>query len=345
VPHAPPLHVSTPLPEHCVAPAVHEAVHCPFVHTGVPPEHAEPLFCQVPVESHVCGCCPLHWVELGEHTPVHVAVAALHAYGHVAPVFCQVPVASHVCGCSPLHCVAPWAHPPTHAPPEHVCPVHVAPGVVETRSGPHFATVVLSLQTFWPGLALAHSGSIGMHRPWLAPGVLSQFCPESHVWLMAQTPALQTSVSFCALPLHASSPGEVHGHPRSPTAPVPALTEHGLPSPPPGPSPAASPTVASAWASPCASPDPVSPDASTTVASASPPPCAVSALASAAPAASAPVMSVTPRRSVHALAHSATTPAATTLHRPARTIENQGRSYAPTVARSIVSRARRACER
>jgi hypothetical protein len=57
LPHAPPEQVCTPLPEHCVAPCVHEPVHEPELHTYW---HAEPLFCQVPVPSHVCGCCPLH---------------------------------------------------------------------------------------------------------------------------------------------------------------------------------------------------------------------------------------------------------------------------------------------
>jgi hypothetical protein len=33
-------------------------------------EHALPVFCQVPVESHVCGCWTLHCVLVGEHDPL-----------------------------------------------------------------------------------------------------------------------------------------------------------------------------------------------------------------------------------------------------------------------------------
>ena len=60
--------VSTPLPEHCVAPGVQEPAHDPLLHTN---GHALPVFCQVPVEPHVCGCWPLHCVAPGVHNPVH----------------------------------------------------------------------------------------------------------------------------------------------------------------------------------------------------------------------------------------------------------------------------------
>lgn len=68
LPQVPPaLQVSTPFPEHCVAPCV-QAAHAPLVQAS---GHAEPLLCQVPVLSHVCGCRPLHCVAPGEHVPVH----------------------------------------------------------------------------------------------------------------------------------------------------------------------------------------------------------------------------------------------------------------------------------
>ena len=46
------VHVSTLLPEHCVAPDEHALAHTPLVHTL---EQDAPLFCQVPVASQVCG--------------------------------------------------------------------------------------------------------------------------------------------------------------------------------------------------------------------------------------------------------------------------------------------------
>jgi hypothetical protein len=59
-PHVPlALHVSTPLPEHCVAPGVHDPVHAPLTHAWFVQALA---FCQVPVALHVCGCWPLHCV-------------------------------------------------------------------------------------------------------------------------------------------------------------------------------------------------------------------------------------------------------------------------------------------
>jgi hypothetical protein len=67
------VHVSTPLPEHCVAPFVHEPWHVPLLHTN---GHAEPVFCQVPVLSQVCGCWPLHCTAFGVQTPEQIP--ALH---------------------------------------------------------------------------------------------------------------------------------------------------------------------------------------------------------------------------------------------------------------------------
>jgi hypothetical protein len=55
-----------------------------------------PLFCQVPVASHICGCAPLQVTSPGLQMPVQVPV--LQTFGHAVPVFCHVPVASHVCG-------------------------------------------------------------------------------------------------------------------------------------------------------------------------------------------------------------------------------------------------------
>jgi len=132
-----------------------------------------------------------------------------------------------------------------HIPPEHVwLDPHVCTGVSETRSGPHCTTLVaLALHTSCPGAALAQSRSMDWHVPWFEPTALSQSCPEPHVWLYVQTPPLQMSVTFCALPLHASDPAPEHGQPSVPTAPVPLGAHASCPASPASglPSPAASP--------------------------------------------------------------------------------------------------------
>jgi hypothetical protein len=92
LPHEPPEQVSTPLPEHCVALVVHEPLHVPLLLQTY--SQALPVFCQVPVSSHVCGCRPLHWVEPGVHEPLHAP--PLHTYGHVVPVFVHAPDELHV---------------------------------------------------------------------------------------------------------------------------------------------------------------------------------------------------------------------------------------------------------
>jgi hypothetical protein len=68
------LQVSTPLPEHCVAPGVHEPVHVPMLQTA---GQTVPVACQFPFMSQVCGCCPLHCIAPGAHVPLHVP--AVHA--------------------------------------------------------------------------------------------------------------------------------------------------------------------------------------------------------------------------------------------------------------------------
>jgi hypothetical protein len=52
------LHVSTPLPEHWVAPGVH-ATQALFQHAGVAPEHVV-CVCQPPDVVHVWTRFPLH---------------------------------------------------------------------------------------------------------------------------------------------------------------------------------------------------------------------------------------------------------------------------------------------
>lgn len=90
-----------------------------------------------------------------------------------------------------------------------------------TRSRPHVTTLVALLHTVCPGPASAHRGSIVAQIPWFVPVSVLQFCPTGHVWLSAHVPLLQMRPTFCALPLHASVPGEEHGQPRVATAPVP----------------------------------------------------------------------------------------------------------------------------
>jgi hypothetical protein len=60
------------------------------------PEHAVPLLCQAPLESHFWGWSPLHFSASGLQIPMQAPV--LHRKGHSVPLFTHVPVASQVCG-------------------------------------------------------------------------------------------------------------------------------------------------------------------------------------------------------------------------------------------------------
>jgi hypothetical protein len=192
LPHVPPaVHVSTPPLVHCVAPDEQDAAHAPLVQT---PVHAVPVFCQVPVVSHVCGCCPLHCIVPGVQVPVHAP--ATHANGHVAPVLTQLPLVSHACGWAPLHCIPPCEHDPEQAPAMHIWPLHVEDVVCPRRSGPHVTTVVALLHAVPPGCAEAQSESIGSQRPWLGPVMVSQFSPAPHVCRSVHIPPPQMSATF-----------------------------------------------------------------------------------------------------------------------------------------------------
>jgi hypothetical protein len=59
--------VCTPLPEHCVAPGVHEPEQAPPTHAWLLHAEAAP---QAPVLSHVCTPLPEHCVVPGAHEPV-----------------------------------------------------------------------------------------------------------------------------------------------------------------------------------------------------------------------------------------------------------------------------------
>jgi hypothetical protein len=72
---------------------VHAATQVPLLHTFA---QGEPALVQLPLESHVCGCWPLHCLAPGVHVPVHAPPT--HAKAHVVPMLCQFPVVSHACG-------------------------------------------------------------------------------------------------------------------------------------------------------------------------------------------------------------------------------------------------------
>ncbi len=85
-------HVSSCVPEHCVAPGVHTPAQLVprqmyWQAEGVP---------HVPAEQ-ASTLLPTHWVVPLVHEPAHVP--AVHTYWHAVPVFCQVPVLSQTCGC------------------------------------------------------------------------------------------------------------------------------------------------------------------------------------------------------------------------------------------------------
>jgi hypothetical protein len=87
------LHVSTPLPEHCVEPGEHTPVQLPvtqaFVQVWFPP--------QAPVASQVCatfvGLVGSQRLLAGTQVPVQVP-GPEHTKGQGVPVSCQLPVAS-----------------------------------------------------------------------------------------------------------------------------------------------------------------------------------------------------------------------------------------------------------
>jgi hypothetical protein len=203
-----------------------------------------------PHESQVCSSVVLHRVALGVHTGVAAQEHASHAHvpeqvcvpyvlqsciapvehtpwpAHV-PLVCHMPLVLQVCVSVPqlpqvTGSVCPGAQTPAHAPLTHVWSEQVATGVSLTRSGPHLTTVVVLEQTSCPGLAVAQVGSMGWQVPWFRPDWLSQSCPDVQVPFDVHTPPLQSRVSFCALPLQASAPAEVHGQPSVPRTPVPA---------------------------------------------------------------------------------------------------------------------------
>jgi len=154
-PHWPlPLHVCTPLPEHCVVPGVHTPVQAPETHAeethAVPvphwpaavqvsrslPEHLPAPGAQTPVQLPLTQACPLHAVSFTQSPwalqvwgcrPTHCFVPgvqvpeqapALQASGQGVS-FCQAPFALQSWGVTPLHCLAPGAHTPVQTAPTH----------------------------------------------------------------------------------------------------------------------------------------------------------------------------------------------------------------------------------
>ena len=149
--HVPPEHVCTPLPEHCVVPGVHDPAQLPELQTyrqasrcsarcpccrrprllaggagragaraarrAADVGHDEPLFCQVPLPSQVCGCWPVQRVAPGVQVPMHAPDT--HAWLTQVPGELQVPVPEHVSTPLLTHCTAPGVHDPVHAPETH----------------------------------------------------------------------------------------------------------------------------------------------------------------------------------------------------------------------------------
>lgn len=130
-PHMPvPSQVCTAaLPEHCVAPGVHDPVQ-------EPPEHAALLQAtgapHAPVPLHVSTPLPLHIVAPGEHDPVHEPPT--HA------VFTQVDGAPHVP--VELHVDTPLTLPPSAPVPHSVAPGEQTPWQEAVPTGPTHAWFV-----------------------------------------------------------------------------------------------------------------------------------------------------------------------------------------------------------
>jgi hypothetical protein len=131
-----------------------------------------------PVLSQVCTALPEHCVLPGAHVPLHAF--PVHTYGQLeaAPHW---PVLSQVSTPLPAQRVAPAAQEPVQAPEAQVWLVHVVPTTCVTRSTPHVATWVASLQTSAPGVCPVQRGSMGRHVPRFPPGSVSQSSPAEHV--------------------------------------------------------------------------------------------------------------------------------------------------------------------
>ncbi len=128
LPHCPaPLQISTPLPEHCVAPGVHDPVQAPPLQIEL---HAVGGPHNPVVGSHCSTELPEHVVWSGAHSPVQLPAPRHVVLPHEVRVP-HVPVLLHICVLLPTHWLVPGAHA-THVGGEPfrqagVVPEHVAP--------------------------------------------------------------------------------------------------------------------------------------------------------------------------------------------------------------------------
>jgi hypothetical protein len=97
----------------------------------------DPELCHAPDESHVCGCCPLHWTAPGVHEPTQAPDTHAWPVQGVGVLHC--PLALQVS--TPLfeHWALPGEQMPTHAPATHAWFVHAA-GLPQAPVGPQVST-------------------------------------------------------------------------------------------------------------------------------------------------------------------------------------------------------------
>jgi hypothetical protein len=208
-----PLHVSTPLPLQRTDPGTQLPVHDPPTQAELVQITGAP---QAPLALHVAT--PLteppsdptaHSVELGEHTPLHVAVPTgpTQAWLVQAAAVPQVPFAVHVCSAAlPEHCVWPGAHTPPHEalPPDaiHVVLLHVE-GVPQVPVALQVATPL----TEPPSDPTAHSVEPGAHTPVQA----AEPTGPTQAWFGHVAGAFQLppelQIWMAELPEHCVSPG------------------------------------------------------------------------------------------------------------------------------------------
>jgi hypothetical protein len=172
---------------------------------------AAPVFCQVPVLSQVCGCCPVHCLFPGVQVPLQVPVVPLQTLGQAVPVFCQAPVVSQVCGCWPLHCLSPGVQ----------APVQAAVVLLQTlvQTGPVFCHVPVVSQVW--GCNPLHCLLPGVQEPLQVPVVLLHTLVQAAP-VLCQLPVL-SQVCGCS-PLHCLLPG-VHVPVQSPVALLQTLVQ------------------------------------------------------------------------------------------------------------------------
>ena len=147
---------------HSIVLGLHLPEHAPATHAWLTHGNGVP---HIPATQDCTAEVPEHCLAPAEQEPEHTPIE--HVVLEQSTATPHVPSDPHVCTALPVleHWVVPGVHVPVQAPFTQPWPMHVVTGESDTRSGPHWTTVVVSLHTLPPGVALVHKGSIAAHVP------------------------------------------------------------------------------------------------------------------------------------------------------------------------------------